>query len=99
VPTAALDIRAQTQPTLNDNEGIVRHGLGVRVRHHCLCLGTCTSTSVPTSPVGFLFTFPSIHIQAEASWEVRDTSYVDGRANPWHEAYHVEVIKDSNIRL
>ena len=40
VPTAALDICARTEPTLTGNAGIDRDGLGVRVRHYCLCLGT-----------------------------------------------------------
>ena len=40
VSTAAPDIRVQTQPTLTGNAGNDRDGLGVRVRHYCLCLGT-----------------------------------------------------------
>jgi hypothetical protein len=40
VPTAAPDICAQTQTTITGNSGIDRDGLGVRVRHYCLCLGT-----------------------------------------------------------
>ena len=34
VPTATPDICAQTQPVLDDNEGIDRYGVGIRVRCH-----------------------------------------------------------------
>ena len=40
VSATAPDIRVQTDPTLSDNASIDRDGLGVRVRHYCLCLGT-----------------------------------------------------------
>jgi hypothetical protein len=40
VPTAALDIRAQTQPALNDNAGYDRDSFSLCVRHYCLPLGT-----------------------------------------------------------
>jgi len=34
VPTVAPDLCAQTQPTLDDNEGIDRYGVGIHVRDH-----------------------------------------------------------------
>ena len=40
VPTAASDICAQTESALAGNAGIVRDGVGVRVRHYGLSLGT-----------------------------------------------------------
>ena len=40
VSATAPDIRVQTDPTLSDNASIDRDGLGVRVRHYCLCLAT-----------------------------------------------------------
>jgi hypothetical protein len=48
VPTAA-DICAQTQPTLIGNAGIVRDGLGLRLRHYCLSLATPTIESLSLS--------------------------------------------------
>ena len=40
VPTATPDICAQTQSALTGNARIDHDGLGVCVRHYCLCLGT-----------------------------------------------------------
>jgi len=40
VSTAGPDIYARTKPALNNNAGINRDGLVVRVRHYCVSLGT-----------------------------------------------------------
>ena len=47
MPAAGSDICVQTGPALNDNEGVDRDGLGVRLRHYRLPLATPAIALVP----------------------------------------------------
>jgi len=54
LPAAGSDLCAQTQPALDDNKGIDRYGVGIRVRDHRFSLATPAIESIQPRSVRHL---------------------------------------------